>query len=72
MKIGKSILSKMNVTVNFSLKIENFLLTSMLKKTVENAPPMKPSHVFLGDNLMSRVRPKKKPGNKKLTKRKDK
>jgi hypothetical protein len=26
---------------------------------VENAPPIKPSHVFLGDNLIKRVLPKK-------------
>ena len=29
--------------------------------TVDAAPPMKPSHVFFGDSLMSGVRPKKKP-----------
>jgi len=28
---------------------------------VINVPPMKPSHVFLGDNLMSGVRPHRKP-----------
>ena len=28
---------------------------------VEKAPPMNPSHVFLGDNLIKRVFPKKKP-----------
>ena len=28
---------------------------------VDTAPPIKPSHVFFGDNLMSGVRPKKKP-----------
>ena len=28
---------------------------------VEKAPPMNPSHVFLGDSLMRGVRPKKKP-----------
>lgn len=28
---------------------------------VEIAPPMNPSHVFLGDSLMSGVLPKKKP-----------
>lgn len=33
----------------------------MPKITVENAPPMNPSQVFLGDSLMRGVFPKKKP-----------
>jgi hypothetical protein len=33
----------------------------MPNKTVENAPPMNPSHVFLGESLMSGVFPKKNP-----------
>jgi len=35
--------------------------TSKPKMTVLMAPPIKPSHVFLGDSLMSGVFPKKKP-----------
>lgn len=30
-------------------------------KIVDMPPPMKPSHVFFGDNLISGVLPKKKP-----------
>jgi len=37
------------------------ILTSTPNITVEMAPPMNPSQVFFGDNLMSGVRPKKKP-----------
>ena len=39
----------------------DLMLTRTPNTTVEMAPPMKPSHVFLGDSLMSGVRPKKKP-----------
>lgn len=40
----------------FSIKI-----TAKPKTTVENPPPIKPSHVFFGDNLINGVLPKKKP-----------
>lgn len=33
---------------------------------VPTAPPMKPSHVFFGDNLMSGVRPQNLPANHHL------
>ena len=36
-------------------------LTSTPNTMVEMAPPMKPSQVFFGDNLIRGVRPKKKP-----------
>ena len=35
--------------------------TNAPNKTVEKAPPMKPSQVFLGDSLISGVLPKKNP-----------
>ena len=38
-----------------------YILTTMPNMMVENAPPMKPSHVFFGDNLINGVLPKKKP-----------
>lgn len=37
------------------------LLTNTPKMTVEIPPPMKPSHVFFGDNFIRGVLPKKKP-----------
>lgn len=38
-------------------------LTSNPHTTVDAKAPKKPSHVFLGDKLISLVRPKKKPKN---------
>ena len=35
--------------------------------TVETPPPMNPSHVFLGDSLISGVLPKKKPNKYAMT-----
>lgn len=37
------------------------VLTKAPKITVATPPPMKPSHVFFGDTLISGVRPKKNP-----------
>jgi hypothetical protein len=34
---------------------------SLITNTVTNSPPINPSHVFLGDNLINGVFPKKKP-----------
>lgn len=43
------------------LNCESNLARKNADMTVPMKPPMKPSHVFLGDNFIRGVRPKKKP-----------
>jgi hypothetical protein len=43
------------------LKRDKMFASSAAQMTVPKKPPMKPSHVFLGDSLISGVRPQKNP-----------
>lgn len=45
----------------FNLKEFKYKFTNKPSKTVEIPPPIKPSQVFFGDNLIKGVLPKKKP-----------
>jgi hypothetical protein len=49
------------------LKRDMMSANSAATMTVPMKPPMKPSQVFLGDSLMSGVRPKKKPAATHVT-----
>ena len=49
-----------------NLKMYSTILTTSPKITVDKNPPRNPSHVFLGDNLINLVLPKKKPREARL------